>query len=151
VPTARLVIGGFGEAKEQWEERARELGLADRVHWLGLRNDGPVVVRAFDVAAMSSEREGMPMFAFEAMAAGKPFVATDVGGLRDIFESGENAMLVPPNDARAMAAALEKLLLDDQLRASMGSAGQARLADFGVDRAVERITALYESLLAKAR
>jgi glycosyltransferase involved in cell wall biosynthesis len=93
----------------------------------------------------------MPMFAFEAMAAGKPFVATDVGGLRDIFESGENAMLVPPNDARAMAAALEKLLLDDHLRASMGSAGQARLADFGVDRAVERITALYESLLAKAR
>jgi glycosyltransferase involved in cell wall biosynthesis len=143
------VIGGFGENKELWEAQARQLGLDGKVHWLGLRNDGPVVVRAFDVAAMSSEREGMPMFAFEAMAAGKPFVATDVGGLRDIFENGENALLVPPGDHAAMAEALERLLSDEELRSSMGAAGQARLGDFSVDRAVERITNLYESLLAR--
>jgi glycosyltransferase involved in cell wall biosynthesis len=151
VPDAHLVIGGYGPMQEPWEARARELGVSDRVHWLGMRRDGPVVMRGLDVAVMSSEREGMPLFAFEAMASRTPFVATDVGGLRDIFENGTSALLVEPGDAAALGGAIERLLLDPELRSSMAGVAHERLDEFSIGRAVERVTGLYESLLAKPR
>ena len=149
IPGVHLAIAGFGPLAEQWEAYANELGVGDRVHWLGLRKDAPVVVRALDVAAMSSEREGMPLFAFESMAEAKPLVATEVGGLRDIFENGKDALLVPPHDPAAMAEAIERLLTDTELRRAVATAAHARLDEFRVERGVERITSLYESLLER--
>jgi glycosyltransferase involved in cell wall biosynthesis len=151
IPDARLVVGGYGPMADEWQQRAREAGVSERVHWLGMRDDAPVVVRGLDVAAISSDFEGMPIFAFECMAERVPLVATDVGGLRDIFEPGTSAVLVPPRDPCAMAGALEELLRDPERRAAMGDAAHERLADFGVERAVERIGDLYESLLANRR
>jgi glycosyltransferase involved in cell wall biosynthesis len=148
LPEARLVIGGYGPMAEEWEAHAGELGIADRVHWLGIRNDGPVVLAGLDVAVMSSDFEGTPLFAFECMAARTPMVVTDVGGQRDIFTSGTSAMLVPRRDPAAMADALEALLRDPERRTAMAGAAYERLADFTVDRAVERVEALYDELLA---
>jgi glycosyltransferase involved in cell wall biosynthesis len=132
---------------EEWQAYANSLGIGDRVHWLGMRRDVPVVLRGFDAAAMSSDFEGMPIFAFECMAERVPLVATDVGGLRDIFVSGESALLVPPRSPAEMADALAELLGNADRRRALAEAAHARLADFSMDRAVERIAALYEAVL----
>jgi glycosyltransferase involved in cell wall biosynthesis len=148
VPDAQLVIGGYGPMREPWEERARERGIADRVRWLGMRHDQANVLDGLDVAVMSSDFEGTPLLAFECMAAGTPMVATDVGGFRDIFVDGESARLVPPRDPEAMAAAIEELLTDPPSRLAMARAAQARLEEFTIERAVQRVEGLYEELLA---
>jgi glycosyltransferase involved in cell wall biosynthesis len=149
MPEAHLVVGGFGEKAEEWAAHARALGVGDRVHWLGLRGDVPVVLRGLDVAAMSSDFEGMPLFAFECMAERVPLVATDVGGLRDIFEDGVSALLVPARDPQAMSDALEALLRDPGRRCAIAAAAHERLDDFTIERAVERVSALYEEMLAR--
>ena len=148
LPEARLALGGYGPMTEEWQAHAAELGIEERVHWLGKRTDGAVVLDGLDVAVMSSDFEGTPLFAFECMAARTPMVVTDVGGQRDIFESGTSALLVPRRDPAAMAGALETLLRDPDRRRAMADAAYDRLSEFTVDRAVERVEALYEELLA---
>ncbi|MEA2439345.1 MAG: hypothetical protein QOH76_769 [Thermoleophilaceae bacterium] len=147
IPEAELVIAGYGPMEETWRAHSEELGL-DRVHWLGMRNDQLVVLGGLDVAVMSSDFEGTPLFAFECMASRTPMVATDVGGLRDIFADGVSGMLVPPRDAAAMAAAIEPLLRDPERRRAMADAAYEQMPDFTIERAVERFEELYERLLA---
>jgi glycosyltransferase involved in cell wall biosynthesis len=152
MPDARLVIAGYGPMLETWQAHATERGLDGRVHWLGMRNDQAVVLGGLDVAAMSSDFEGTPLFAFECIAASTPMVATDVGGLRDIFDSGTSGLLVPPRDPAAMADALESLLRDPERRRAVAASAHARLSEFTIERAVERVEALYDELLsAKGR
>jgi glycosyltransferase involved in cell wall biosynthesis len=107
------------------------------------------VLGAVDVAAMSSEREGMPLFAFECMATGTPLVATDVGGLRDVFPGSEGALLVPPGDVDALAEALAALMRDPARRSAIAAAAADRLPEFTAERAAERVGGLYERLLAR--
>ena len=147
IPEAQLVIAGYGPMLETWQSHAAERGLDGRVHWLGMRTDQAVVIAGFDVATMSSDFEGTPLFAFECMAAGTPMVATDVGGLRDIFDDSSSGLLVPPRDPAAMADALESLLRDPERRSDMAATARVRLADFTIERAVERVEALYDELL----
>ncbi|MEA2432061.1 MAG: hypothetical protein QOI19_2534 [Thermoleophilaceae bacterium] len=147
IPEAELVIAGYGPMEETWRAHAADLGL-DRVHWLGMRSDQLVVLGGLDVAVMSSDFEGTPLFAFECMASRTPMVATDVGGLRDIFADGVSGMLVPPRDPAAMAAAIETLLLDPERRRAIADAAYERMSDFSIERAVERCEELYERLLA---
>jgi glycosyltransferase involved in cell wall biosynthesis len=147
IPEAQLVIGGYGPMLEAWQAHASERGLNGRVHWLGMRSDQQVVISGFDVATMSSDFEGTPLFAFECLAAGAPMVATDVGGLRDIYDDDSSGLLVPPRDPGAMADAIESLLRDDERRRAMSAAARERLADFTIERAVERVEALYDELL----
>jgi glycosyltransferase involved in cell wall biosynthesis len=149
LPDAHLVVGGYGPMMEDWQELARGLGVGERVHWLGMREDVETVLRGVDVAAMSSEREGMPLFAFECMATRTPLVATDVGGLRDIFPGGDGALLVPPGDADALAAGLSALLADRDRRRTLAEAAHARLPEFSAERAAEKVGGLYERLLVK--
>jgi glycosyltransferase involved in cell wall biosynthesis len=145
---AHLVVGGAGWMQEEWDELAGRLGVRERVHWLGIREDVESVLAAADVAALSSEREGMPLFAFECMATRTPLVATDVGGLRDVFPGGEGALLVPSGDVQAMAEGLIALLRSPERRAAMGEAAHARLPEFSAERSAERVGDLYERLLA---
>jgi glycosyltransferase involved in cell wall biosynthesis len=147
MPEAELVIAGYGPMEETWGAYAEERGL-DRVHWLGRRSDQLVVLGGLDVAVMSSDFEGTPLFAFECMASRTPMVATDVGGLRDIFEHGVSGMLVPPRDPDAMASAIEELLRDPERRGAMAGAAYERMSDFTIERAVERFEELYGRLLA---
>jgi glycosyltransferase involved in cell wall biosynthesis len=151
-PEARLVIAGYGPLMEPWQAHAEERGVSDRVHWLGMRDDPDTVLAALDIAVMSSDFEGTPLFAFECMASRTPMVATDVGGLRDIFDHGVSGMLVPPRDPVAMASAIEALLRDPERRRAMADAAYERMSDFTIERAVERFEELYERLLsAKGR
>lgn len=151
VPEAQLVVAGEGPRREPLEEHAARLGIAERTCFLGLRNDVNVVLRGLDVAAMSSDYEGLPLFACECLANGTPLVSTDVGGLSDLVEDGRSGLLVPPRDSGAMAAAIVSLLRDPERRRAIGDAGRERLQEFTIDRIVPRFTELYDRLLGERR
>jgi glycosyltransferase involved in cell wall biosynthesis len=103
-----------------------ERGLTERIHLLGERSDVPDVLASTDVFVLSSRSEGFPVSILEAMAAGLPVVATDVGGVAESVVDGETGLLVPPGDPGALAAALECLLTDSGLRRRLGTAGRER-------------------------
>ena len=145
---ARLVIVGDGPERAALERLAAELGVAERVHFLGTRTDLTTILAGVDVAAMSSDFEGLPLFAFECMAHRTPLVATSVGGLRDLIDAG-GGVLVPPRDPDALAAALGELLRDPARRESIADAGEERLEDYGMDAIARRFGELYDELLAE--
>jgi glycosyltransferase involved in cell wall biosynthesis len=149
LPNAHLVIAGPspGPVRGELEEQARAIGLEERIHFLGQRDDVEAVWRAFDVGAMSSDFEGTPLAAIECMTCGVPLVATAVGGLPDIIEHGRDGVLVAPGDPPALAAALEALLRDPERRARLGAAGCARAQAFTIERIAARFAQLYRRLL----
>ena len=148
-PRALFLIAGDGELRVSLEDRARSLGIGDRVRWLGWRRDLTTVYGATDVFALTSLNEGTPVALIEAMAAGVPGVSTDVGGVADVIPDGATGILVPSADAPAMAAGVLRLLSDDDGRRAMGErARQAVLERYDVRRLVSNIDALYRSLLA---
>jgi glycosyltransferase involved in cell wall biosynthesis len=149
LPEARLVIAGDGPCRPELERRAESSGLADRVHFLGMREDVDVVLEGIDVAAMSSDFEGSPLFGFECMAHGRPLVSTDVGGLADVFENGRTALLVPRGDSAALADSLEQMLRDPDRRRAIAEAARVQLEHYSIERIVERYVELYDGLLAE--
>jgi glycosyltransferase involved in cell wall biosynthesis len=147
---ARLVIAGDGGCRTQLEVAAREQGVEQRAHFLGTRQDVPALLAAFDVAAMSSDFEGSPLFALECLASGTPLVATRVGGLPDIVEDGVSGLLVPPRDPAAMAQAIGSLLSDPGLADRIGEGAVVRAGEFSLRRTTDRVLALYGELLDQA-
>jgi glycosyltransferase involved in cell wall biosynthesis len=147
IPEAHLVIAGDGECRQFLEGRARDLGLSGHVHFLGRRGDVDAIVAAADVAALSSDFEGMPLFMFECMANRTPLIATAVGGLPSVIESGSSGILVPPRNPAALAGALRSLLLDPVRREQIANAAYRRLAPFQIEVVAGRFAELYERLL----
>jgi glycosyltransferase involved in cell wall biosynthesis len=150
IPDAHLVIAGEGECLPALRRHAITLGLKDRVHFLGMRQDVDGLLRQVDVGAMSSDREGMPLFALECMAAGTALVATAVGGLQDLIENGETGLLVAPGDPRALGDALASVLRDRTLRERLGKAALQRLDEFRIETVAGRFADLYAELLTLA-
>lgn len=147
-PRATFLIAGDGELREPLEARARELGIADRVRWLGWRRDLVTLYGATDVFALTSRNEGTPVALIEAMASGVPGVSTDVGGVADVIADRSTGILVPPDAPSALAAAVTRLLADDSARREMGArARQAVLTRYDVKRLVSDIDRLYRSLI----
>jgi glycosyltransferase involved in cell wall biosynthesis len=146
---AHLVLAGRGPCHEDLRHQAAELGIDGRTHFLGLRQDLDVLLRAFDVCALSSDFEGTPLIALEAAAHGVPFVGTRVGGLPDAVRDGETGLLVPPRDPEALAAALTALLRDPERRARMGRQARAHAAAYELEPIAARFEALYEALLER--
>jgi glycosyltransferase involved in cell wall biosynthesis len=149
VPGARLVLAGDGPCRASLERQVAERRLGDSVHFLGMREDIDVVLDALDVAAMSSDFEGSPLFAFECMAHEVPLVATDVGGLRETFEHERTALLTPAGDAAALANAISRLLMDPAERNRLAAAAHAELSRYTIDAIVERYESLYERLVRR--
>jgi len=121
-----LLLAGAGQLEAELRRLAQELDLERHVHFLGLRRDIPELLAAADVFAMASDREGLPICAAEAMAAGKPVVATNVPGLAAVIVDNHTGLLVPPRNPEALADALERLARDPDLCQRLGSAGRAR-------------------------
>lgn len=148
-PDLRLVIAGTGAERQRLLGLVEALGLERTVMMLGYRPDVPDVLRAFDVAASSSDFEGTPLSMLEYMEAGLPIVATDVGGVPDVIEDGVHGTLVERRDPAALAAAIEALLADRSRAAEMGRRGQQRRREeFSIEATVRRVEALYERLVA---
>jgi glycosyltransferase involved in cell wall biosynthesis len=148
-PKAHLVLAGDGDSRPDVERRIRELSIGDSTHLLGVRTDVDAVIRCLDVAAMSSDFEGMPLFAFECFANGTPLVATAVGGLTQIIDDGRTGMLVPPRRPDVLAAQIEVLLRDPALRERLTTAARAELDAYSMDAIAGQWAALYEQLLAE--
>ena len=141
-------IVGSGPDEGRLRLLARRLGIADRVRFLGHRDDALALVAGFDVAVLPSDREGCPLAVLEYMALGRAIVATRVGGVPDLVADGAQALLVDRGDSEQLARAIDRLLADDGLRAALGaSARDVQQADFDLDAVVRRIEQLYERLL----
>ncbi len=125
VPDARFVIAGEGELRPSLERIIREHRLEKHVLLAGFRPDVLSLHKAFDIFVMSSITEGLGTSLLDAMAAGRPIVATDTGGIPEIVVNGSTGFLVPPRDHQAMADAIVALLKDPGLRSRMGQAGCA--------------------------
>ena len=146
-PDTHFVIIGDGTQRPELERRISAAGLEDRVHAPGTRTDLETIFRAYDVAVMSSDYEGLPLFACECMGHGVPLVATAVGGLPDLIDDGRTGMLVPRRDPRALGEAIVELLDDAPRREAMAAAAKERLGDYTIDRVTERFKSLYDELL----
>lgn len=144
---AHLVLAGDGECRPALEQQVDRLALRERVHFLGVREDVDGILANLDVAALSSDFEGTPLFGFECMAASTPLVATAVGGLPDMLEHGRSALLVPPRDPQALADAIDALLASPQLRRKLAQQAHTDLEQYEIGVVAQRFAALYERLL----
>jgi glycosyltransferase involved in cell wall biosynthesis len=148
----RCVIAGVGPDETRLRGLIDEQGLQDNVRLLGLRDDVASLLRAFDVAVMSSHSEGSPLAIIEYMAAGLPIVATRAGGISELISDGEDAVLVEAQDPAALADGLEQILSDPALGARLGASAQARqLAEHDLDRTIGRLEDLYVALYERAQ
>jgi glycosyltransferase involved in cell wall biosynthesis len=146
----RLAIAGQGGEEARLQRLAREKGIQKKVLMLGFREDIPDLLAAADLYVMPSRSEGLPLALLEAMFAGRPIVASAVGGIPDAL--GDGGILVPPEDAAALAGALRRLLDDGAERAELGSAA-ARIAArrFGVEAMADAYEARYRDSVGSGR
>jgi glycosyltransferase involved in cell wall biosynthesis len=145
------VIVGEGPDRPGVESEIRRLGLESLVELAGARNDVAELLAKADLFVLSSRSEGLPLSILEAMAAGLPVVATNVGGVPELVVEGETGFLVPPGDPKSLADAIARLLDDPALRRRLGAAGRARVAErFDLESARRAHLDLYDSLLAAA-
>jgi glycosyltransferase involved in cell wall biosynthesis len=152
-PELRVLVAGEGIGDEPARIRAlvAERGLTDVVHLLGHRPDVSDILAALDVAVLSSDFEGSPLSVLEYMAAGKPIVATDVGGIPAMVSHARGGLLVPRRDPGALAAAIETLLRDPALRQRMGEHNRERQRlEFDSEASIRRIEQLYVDLFARS-
>ena len=147
-PNAFFIILGEGQLRGELEARAGDLGIEERLRMPGFREDVAHCMAEFDVFCMSSWGEGMGSVVLEAMAMRRPIVATRAGGLVEVIKDGENGLLAPPRDGKALAAAIGKMLADPALARRLAEAGRKTVEEeFTVERMVERTIAVYEELL----
>ncbi|MEA2503890.1 MAG: hypothetical protein QOG36_933 [Actinomycetota bacterium] len=141
-----FVVAGDGNLRGSLEAEAKSL-LGNRIRFLGWATDLPVLYGALDVVVLTSRNEGTPVALIEAGAAGRPVVATDVGGVAEVVRDGASGFVVPPGDAAALAARVGTLLDDPAAGRAMGLAGREWVrARFGSERLVDDLTALYGEL-----
>jgi glycosyltransferase involved in cell wall biosynthesis len=150
-PEALLLIAGDGPLRTNEEALAHDLGLEDRVRFLGIRRDVPELMNAADAYVMSSAWEGMPNVLLEAGATGLPIVATDVGGNREVVVDDKTGVLVPAKNPKALAQAmLDVMDRAPEHRRAMGEAGRMHVnAHYSLDAVVDQWEMLYRELLEK--
>jgi glycosyltransferase involved in cell wall biosynthesis len=144
VPALRGLVVGDGPLRSELETEARRLGLEGRVVFAGVRQDVPELLPGLDALAFSSVREGLSMAMLEAMAAGVPVIATDVGGTPELITHGVTGLLVPPGRPESLADALVALLEDAAGAAAIRQAARRCVEDrFSLDRMTAAYQALY--------
>ena len=145
-PETRFLLVGDGAKKTAIRARIARLGLERSVFLLGLRMDAPELVAASDLVVHSSTHEGLPKTIHEAIAAGKPVIATAVGGIPAVLENGVTGLLVSPLDPEGLAAAMTSLIEDERLGQRLAAAALQTLPEFGVERTMLDAERLYERL-----
>lgn len=147
-PEVTFLVIGDGETRPRLEFRARELKLGQNLRFLGLRSDIAALNLGLDAVALTSLQEGTPISIIESLAAAKPVVASDVGGVSRLIEHQKTGFLVPPNDAKAVADALEWVLENPRQAACWGQNGRQKMRrEFGIERMIDEHRALYREVL----
>lgn len=148
VPDALFAIAGDGPHRAVFEAQAQTLGVTERVRFLGHRDDVAALLRSCDLFVLPSQQEGLPLSVLEAMASGKPVIATAVGGTGEAVVDNDTGLLVPPADPAALAHAISTLLHDPALAQHLATRGRVRVQqDFSAHTMITRITAIYDELL----
>jgi len=153
IPDAKYVVVGDGPMYGEWQQLARSVGVADRVFFVGEVSDAelPYYYAACDLFVLpaNARAEAFGTVIVEALAAGKPVISTEVGtGTSWVNVHGQTGLVVPPHDPPALAAAINQLLSDDQLRLQMGHSAQIRAyEEFTAERMIDRVYAEYDRLL----
>lgn len=145
---ARFLVVGDGPLRLELEAQASRLGLFPAMIFAGLRTDIPAILAALDVFVLSSRWEGLPNAMLEAMAAGCPVVATDVDGVQGVVTSGENGLLVSPEDPPALAMACIELATDTEMRGRLGQTGRVYVTKHhSLNTMIDRYAECYSGLL----
>jgi glycosyltransferase involved in cell wall biosynthesis len=148
LPDAHFVIAGDGDLHNQMKTLAQSLGLADRMHLLGWRNDAEDVLKLFDVFVLTSRYEGGPFVILEAAAARKPIVACDSPGIGSVVQDGVNGLLTPAGDSRAVATAVVRIVRDQEMAETFVAAAFEQIAwPRRLEVMVDAWGELYRSLL----
>jgi len=146
----RLWLVGDGELKSDIEKLVVQKGLQSYVSFLGIRADVAELLGQCDIFVLPSDWEGVPLTILEAMAAGKPVIATAVGGVPELVKDGETGILIPPQDPQALVQAILKLATNSELGEQMGQTGQKRAQEqFDISRTAREYESLYLELLEK--
>jgi glycosyltransferase involved in cell wall biosynthesis len=144
------VFAGDGAQRAEFEQRVADLGLQDHFQFLGRRNDIAEILRCSDIGVLPSKAEGLPNAILEYMSAGLPTVASAVGGNTEVVKEGKTGLLVPAQNANALAGALLQLLEDPAMASSMGESAQSYVtANFSFARLIREVDELYSELLEK--
>lgn len=151
IPSVEFLLVGDGPLRDKYQTLADELGIGGRVHFIGKRNDTPAILSSLDVSVLCSTSEGMSNVIMESMAAGKPVVATRVGGNPELVEDGVTGLLVPPADVSALAEAMQSLLSNTETAMALGAAGMKLVtARFTVETMVHKHEQLYGKLMKES-
>lgn len=149
-PEAHFLIVGDGPQREELIKLASNLGLNDHITFTGYRRDVLSVLALFDIFALATLWEGLPIVILEAMVMAKPVVTTNVMGNPEVVVNGVTGFLVPPRDPESLAERILELLKDENLRKRMGGAGRRQIEEkFTIKKMVSETERLYEELLAQ--
>jgi glycosyltransferase involved in cell wall biosynthesis len=143
------LIVGDGPQRKALESESENLGIADRVVFAGFQREPLEYLAAMDIFCLLSAREGLPRVILEAMLLGKPVIATDIPGSRELVRHGESGFLVLPGDKNALTTALTRLIADKELRTKMGQRGrEIVLANYSIERYVQGVEQIFDEALA---
>ncbi|MEW6171682.1 MAG: glycosyltransferase family 4 protein [Bacillota bacterium] len=151
MPGAVLLLAGDGERRQEIENLAKSMGLQENIRFLGFRTDIARIIAVADVVVLTSKREGLPRVILEAMAAGKPVVATDVRGCRDLVVHGKTGFLVGVGDVAGTAKALLKLLANKKLAVQLGTKGRQEVEACRLEEVRLKMAGVYRRYLIGPR
>ncbi|MCA9735959.1 MAG: glycosyltransferase family 4 protein [Deferribacteres bacterium] len=138
-----LVLVGDGPLKAELQQQAHTLNVAARIRFTGFVADIPVALGALDLVVIPSLREGFGLALVEAMAAGKPIVASYVGGMRELAENERNALMTPPADVSALVQAINRLINDVPFRTKISAQARKDAEQYSIEKNVEKLEELY--------
>lgn len=142
----RLLLIGKGEMQDKLKTKIEKEQIP-QVHLLGFCHNVPDLLQISDIFTLVSKREGLPKSIMEAMAAGKPVVATNVRGSWDLVEHGRTGLLVKPGDVDGLVSALKKLIVNPGLRSDMGMEGQKKIQEYSLEKILAEMAAIYACYL----
>ncbi|MCZ0068651.1 glycosyltransferase family 4 protein [Bacillus sonorensis] len=149
MPNMRLVFAGKGQMEEEYRRLAEQKRAASHITFAGFQKDIHEWIKLADVSVASSRREGLGMNLLEGMAAGKPAVATDNRGHREVIKDGVNGFLIPQGDAQTFSERLLQLYHSDRLQKQMGEEGRKTAAVYSQQRTVKEMAGIYSSFMKK--
>jgi glycosyltransferase involved in cell wall biosynthesis len=149
-PHAHLAFAGTGPLEADMQALAQQLGIRDRVHFLGLRRDIPVLIRAAIATIHASEREGLPRSVMESLALEIPVIGTQIRGTSELLAGG-GGILVPVGDIGAIQCAMQQIIADPSARRTMGEKGRNSMSTFDLKSVIQCHESLYQQALARSQ
>jgi glycosyltransferase involved in cell wall biosynthesis len=141
---------GVGPELARMQALAGELGVSDRVSFLGFRTDLPELLALADIQVHTSDEEGVPLAILSGMAAGKPIVATRVGGIEEVIEHGRSGLLIPPRDPHVLADTVADLIADPARQRALGANARRFVVDeYSLRAATARVERLYAEVVGR--